>query len=300
MQFLINIPQKRIYAMGKVLGGLAYCLDNRHRRIVRRNLAFTHPEWPRSCIREVSRRVFQNAAATLLEILQISSFSKVDVQKRVRIRGTKNLQTALKCPNGVIMISAHLGNWEMAHLAVSCCADTSMLLVARRIRPDILNEGLNNIRQRFGNSVIDKKRALPKMARRLYEGKILGLLIDQEPKHSRGTSVTFFGKPTTITPGPGLLARRYGSLILPVFCVRETNGSLTLVIEQPIHPVKTDHPDTDLNKNMQAMTLAIEKAIKTYPDQWFWFHKRWKHHFPHLYKEDLDRLRHRRARKKKR
>jgi len=299
MQFLAQLSPKRTSAGGKVLGTLAYCLDNRHRRIVRRNLVFTYPQWSRNYIREVTRRVFQNTVTTLLEILQIMGYSKADIRKRVRIEGEENLQGVIKSPTGTILISAHLGNWELAHLAVSAYADTSILLVARHIRPDILDRALNKIRNRFGNIVVDKKKALPRMARRLHRGQMLGLLIDQEPKHARGVDVTFFGKPTAITPGPAILARRYGSPILPVFCVRDRGGNLTLVIEPPIRPIRTKHPDTDLHTNMQAMSLAIEKAIRSYPDQWFWFHKRWKHHFAHLYKEDLNRLRRRRARKKR-
>ncbi|MBW2195746.1 MAG: hypothetical protein JRF37_09305, partial [Deltaproteobacteria bacterium] len=185
MRFLTSIPQRRIFSVGKLLGSLAYSLDNRHRRIVRHNLEFTHPEWPRAHIREVAQRVFQNTAITLLEICQITCFSKEDILKRVRIRGEENLQRAVENPKGAIMISAHLGNWEMAHLAISCYASVSMLLVARRIRPEMLNQGLTKVRKRFGNTVVDKSRALPKMARRLNGGKVLGLLIDQKPKHSR-------------------------------------------------------------------------------------------------------------------
>ncbi len=300
MRFLAQVSTKRISRVGKVFGSVAYCLDNRHRRIVRRNLLFTHPHWSRNYIRQITRRVFQNTATTLLEILQITCFSKMDIRKRVRIKGERNLQEMMKSPRGAILISAHLGNWELAHLAVSTYADTSILLVARHIRPQIVNQALNKIRNRFGNIVVDKKRALPKMARRLHRGQILGVLIDQEPKHARGVDITFFGKPTSITPGPAILARRYGSPIFPVFCVRDRDGNLTLVVEPPIRPIRTKYPDADLQNNMKAMSLAIEKAIKSYPDQWFWFHKRWKHHFPHLYKEDLNRLKRRRARKNRR
>jgi KDO2-lipid IV(A) lauroyltransferase len=262
-------------------------------------LEFIYPEWPSNRVQKTVQQVFENTAVTFLEISRFASFSKKDILASVQVRGEEYLRTALEAPDGLIMISAHLGNWEMGHLAVSCYRNRSMLLVARRIRPQILNRRLNQIRQTFGNSVIDKKRALPKMARRLHQKGILGLLIDQEPKHSRGIQVTFFGKPTSTTPGPALLARRYGSPILPVFCVRETDGSLTLSVERPILPVKTHDSDADLRENVQAMTRAVEAAVRAHPEQWFWFHKRWKHEFPHLYKEDLNRLKRRRAKTRK-
>jgi KDO2-lipid IV(A) lauroyltransferase len=284
--------------LGHVLGNVAYAVDLRHRRIVARNLAFAFPERSAAERKQINKRTFRNAATVLLEICEITRLSKRSLIQQLRIKGENNLRNVLKDPRGVLMISAHLGNWEMAHLAVSCYGERPILLVARQIRPDIVNQWLNRLRQRFGSVIVDKKNALPKMARSLKRREIVGLLIDQEPKHSRGVDVAFFDKPTAVTPGPALLARRYECPIVPVFCVREEDGKLTLIVEPSIEPRKTEDFDGDLRENVQAMTRAVERAIRCHPEQWFWFHKRWKHHFPYLYKEDLNRLKRRRAKRR--
>ncbi|MCK4486556.1 MAG: hypothetical protein KAU38_07330 [Desulfobacterales bacterium] len=295
--FIANIPQKRIAGVGKLLGMLVYLADLRHRRIVRRNLQFTHPEWSLDRIRRLSERIFQHLGVTVLEICQMTCFSREDILRKVRIRGKENLFNAVESPKGVIMISAHLGNWEMAPLFVSCYLQKPLLLVARQIQSKTLDRWIHRLRSNFGNIILNKKRALPKMARTLLQGKALGLLIDQGTKLSRGVEVTFFGRTATATPVAALLARRYDCPVLPVFCIREADAGLTLVVEPPLTLKRTEDLRADLKANTQIMTSAIEKAVRAYPEQWFWFHKRWKRHYPYLYPEDLAR---RQRRKEKR
>jgi len=298
--FIANIPQKRIAGVGKLLGMLVYFVDPRHRRIVRRNLQFTHPEWSLDRIQKLSRRIFQNLGVTVLEICQMTCFSREDILRKVRIKGKGNLLNATKSPRGIIMISAHLGNWEMSQLLVSCYLQKPMVLVARRIQSKMLDRWIHGLRVRFGSVVLDKKRALPKMARALQRGRVLGLLIDQGTKLSRGVEVSFFGRTTTATPAAAILARRYDSPVLPAFCVREADASLVLVVGPPLNLQKTDDPHADLKANTQIMTSAIEKAVRAYPEQWFWFHKRWKRHYPHLYREDLARRQRRKEKERAR
>jgi len=298
--FIVSIPQKHVARAGRLLGMFVYMVDLRHRRITRRNLQFAHPEWSRESIQKLSRRVFQNIGITFLEICQMTYFSKEDILRKVRIKGEENLLNAIKSPKGVIMISAHLGNWEMASLVISCYLQKPLVLVARQIQSKTLDDWIHRIRGRFGNIVLDKKRALPKMARTLRNGKALGLLIDQGTRLSEGVEVSFFDRTVTATPAVALLARRYDSLVLPTFCIREADAGLTLVVEPPLTLKRTEDLRADLKANTQIMTSAIEKAVRAYPEQWFWFHKRWKRHYPYLYPEDLARRQRYKEKKRRR
>lgn len=298
--FIASIPPRHIARVGRLLGMLAYILDRRHRRIVRRNLQFIYPEWSNDRILKVSKRVFQNTGVTVLEICQMTCFSREDILRKVRIKGKEYLVNAMKSPKGVIVISAHMGNWEMTPLSTSFYAQERVLSVARQIPSKFLNRWIHRLRSRFGNSIVYKKRALPKMARTLHQGRVLGILIDQETKHSAGVEVTFFGRTATATPAAALLARRYNSPVVPAFCVREADDRLTLLVEPPLTLKKTEDLRADLKANTQIMTSAIEKAVRAYPEQWFWFHKRWRGHYPYLYAEDLARRQRRREKKRAR
>ena len=294
---LSAIPPSQVAFTGRCLGILAHLLDGRHRNIVTTNLKFTHPQWSRDTIHDLSGKIFQHLGATLFSILQINGFTRHQILAAVRIRGERHLHNAFRNPKGAIVISGHLGNWEMGILFCSLYMQQPMVLVARPIEIGVIDRWLYRFRTRFGNVIIDKKNALPHLKHALRHGAVVGLMIDQEPKHKDGVDVDFMGRTVSTTPAVALMARRYDVPVFPTYCVREKDGGLTFVMEPPLKLQKTGDIRADLQANTQAMTHAIETAIRTYPDQWFWCHKRWKKYYPHLYKDLLARQE-RRARKR--
>ena len=298
--FMARIPHKRIATIGRVLGILIYVIDVRHRRIVRRNLKFVYPEWPFERVTKKSKRIFQNLGITILEICQMMCFSGHDILDRVNIKGEEYLLNAMRNQKGVILVSVHLGNWEMVPLFWPLYFKTPITVVARQIQNKIINQWIHRLRTQFGSQVIYKDEALPEMTRTLRQGKILAILIDQGIKSSLGIKIKFFNKYVTATPSAALLAMRCKSPVLPGFCIRNTDGTFTVTLEPPLIIRRTGNLDADLKTNTQTMTDAIEKIVRKYPEQWFWVHKRWRKYYPNLYPEDMDRRRHRRSRKKQR
>ena len=286
--FIVNVPKNYIVKVGNILGWLAYLFDARHKRIVRRNLKFTHPQWSENHIRKLTLRIFQNMGITILEICQMTCFSKEDILQKVRIRGKENLLNTTKSPKGVIMISAHIGNWEMCHLFLSSYLQKSQVVVARN-QPVFIERIINKLRTSTGNTIISKKGAMIKLVRTLRKGKMIGILIDQGTSRREGVDVTFLGRNTYATHAASLLAARYNCPVLPVYCIRESDAELTVIVEPALKLNKTADVRADLQTNTQIMTDSVEKIISLYPEQWFWFHKRWKRHYPELYPEDLAR-----------
>lgn len=297
MHLFAAIPKNILCLWGKILGMLIYYLDMPHRRVVTRNLKFAYPEWADEEICKVPRRIFQNLGITILEILQMAFFSKEDFLQNIRIRGEAHLLDAVEGGKGVIIISAHLGNWEAASLFSPCYFGYPVTVVVRKIESGIINRWIFKLRTRFGNSIIDKEGALPEMTQTLRGGEILALMIDQGTKKSEGVELVFYGKKVTVTPAAAMLALRCKSPVLPVFCVREEDQKLTIIIEPPLQLVKTKDLRSDLSTNTQIMTDAIENTVRRYPDQWLWLHKRWKRFYPDLYPEYIARRKRRRAKK---
>jgi KDO2-lipid IV(A) lauroyltransferase len=293
--FIASVSHKRIASIGRVLGMLMYGIDVRHRRIVRRNLKFVYPEWSTERVKRKSKRVFQNLGITILEICQMTCFSSDDILDKVKIRGQEHLLNAMHDNMGVIVISAHLGNWEIVPLFCPLYFKTPITVVARQIQNKTINRWIHGLRTRFGCRVIYKDVALPEMTRTLRQGKILAILIDQGTKSSLGVKIRFFNKFVTATPAAALLAMRCKSPVLPSFCTRNADGAFTITIEPPLVLKRTNDLGSDLKTNTQIMTDAIEKAVRKYPEQWFWVHKRWRKYYPHLYPEDMDRRRRLRA-----
>ncbi len=296
---IVKIPQKHIVGFGKLLGRIAYLLDGSHRRIVRRNLAFAYPAWSRLKIKKTSRHIFQNFGITFFEFFQLAALSKDDILNRTRIIGQENLQCALARKKGLVIVSAHLGNWEMA-LQYGCCfLQQPILGVAKKIRFAPLNRWVHRLRSRLGNKIIYKKGALTEMRQTLRRGGVLVLLVDQS-RRSEGVDVTFFSHKVTATPAAAFLAIRCKSPVLPIFCVRNANGRLTVEVKPPLEMKRTDDFRSDVQTNTQIITDAIEEEVREYPDQWFWMHKRWKKYYPHLYPEYQARRKRRHQRNRRR
>lgn len=281
------------------MGKLLYVVDAPHRRIVHRNLQFTHPEWSTFYIQQSSKRIFQNLVIAILEIFQMSFYSCDDYFGRIRLVGEEHLYSALKKNKGLIIFSAHLGNWEVGLQYLTCLLNLPITGVAKKMRLKPLDRWVTQSRSRFGVRIIEKKGAFSEMMQTLRRGEILALLIDQS-KSSEGIIVKFFDKLVRTTPAVAMLAIRCKSPVLPMFCARAEDGQLTIFVEPPLAIQRTRDLRSDLTQNTQMMTSMVEKAVRKYSDQWLWLHKRWKTHYPLLYPGYLDRRRQRNEKKKQR
>ncbi len=294
---ITKIPRHLIINSGKLLGLLFYSLAIPHRRLVRRNLQFCYPEWSAKEIRELSRRIFMNFGITLVEMLQCTFMSHEEVLKALRVEGEENFNKAFKSNRGIVIVSAHMGNWEVG-LHITNYYGKPMLGVAAKTRYGWANILLSRSRNRLGNTIIDKKGALPKITEGLRRGEVIGMLIDQS-RRKHGVEVTFFGRKATASPAAALLALRCNSLVLPAFCVRRSDGQLTIQVKTPFELTRTGDLRSDIQSNTQRMIDVVEEMVRTYPDQWFWLLKPWKVHYPNLYSEWDARRRKRKAKKKR-
>jgi KDO2-lipid IV(A) lauroyltransferase len=290
---------KHAVALGRILGTLAYLIDAPHRRIVRTNLRLAFPGWSSEKIRQTSKRVFQHLGATFVEICQLATYSKADVIARVRVVGADRWRRALERNQGLILVSAHLGNWEFGTQYAACFMQKPTLGVVKKIRFKPLNQWVHNLRTRFGIGIIYKKGALPDMRRALRRNGIVGLLVDQS-RRKEGVDVSFFGHRVPATPAAAFLGLRCKSPILPIFCVREASGQLTVHVGQPLNLKWSGDLRADVQANTQLITDAVERMIRKYPEQWFWVHKRWKKYYPHLYPEYQLRRRRRKEKEERR
>lgn len=299
-RFIARIPYQRMAAAGSMIGLLIYFVDARHRRIVRRNLSFAYPEWTAEQVKKMSLLVFQNLGTTLMEIGQLTCLSGADLLNRVNITGEEYLRQALDYHKGVVLISAHIGNWEIVPLFWPLYFKTPISVVARELENRVVDRWVCNLRSRFGGEVIYKETAMPEMIRALREDKALAILIDQGTKSSLGVKITFFDRFVTATSGASLLAMRCKSPVVPGFCIRNGDGTFTLHLEKPMFLKRTGDLRGDLKENTQTLTDVIEAMVRKYPEQWFWVHKRWRKYYPRLYPEDIARRKARRAKKNRR
>lgn len=290
---------KRAIAVGRIMGTLAYLIDVPHRRTVRRNLRLAFPDWSAEKIRRTSKRVFQHFGVTFVEICQLATYSKSDVMARVRVIGANRWQRALTENKGLIIVSAHLGNWEFLTQFAACFMQRPALGVVKKIHFQPLNQWVHNLRTRFGANIVYKKGALPDMRQALRRDGAVGLLVDQS-RRKEGVDVNFFSHRVPATPAAAFLGIRCKSPILPIFCVRDACGQLTVHVDHPLSIQRSGDLRADIQANTQLITDAVERMIRKYPEQYFWVHKRWKKYYPHIYPEYQLRRQRRKAREEQR
>ena len=285
--------------MGKILGHLLYYLAARHRRIVRRNLQFSHIFSSPQQLQNLSKRIFRHFGITILELLQMMCFSQKELLRNIQIEGIEIVIEALARQKGAVMISAHLGNYEVAWQSVPCYLGRQMVGVAKKMRNVRLDRLIHRMRTRFGNKIIYKKGALPEMMQTLRQGEMVGILMDISRRFD-GVEVNFFGSRATATPAAALLGLRCKSPIIPAFCYRNRNGKLIIRVEHPIEIKRTGNLRSDLQTNTQLITDRVERAVRKNPEQWNWILKRWKEFYPDLYPESEKRTQRIKKKEKKR
>jgi KDO2-lipid IV(A) lauroyltransferase len=296
--FIAKIPDAYLQFFGKILGKPLYYLAVSQRRIVNRNLRFCFVDSSPQQIQLMAKRIFQHFGITIIELLQMAYLSNQELVSKVRIEGKEILIEALTKQKGIVLITAHLGNYEVAAQYVPCILGQQMSVVAKKMRNARLNRFLHSLRTRFGNKVIYKKGALPEMVQTLRQGKIVAILMDISRRFD-GVEVNFFGRRATATPAAAILGLRCKSPIIPAFCHRKPTGELIVQIEPPVKIRRTKDLRSDLQFNTQLITDRVERAVRNYPEQWNWMLKRWKEYYPGLYPESKRRLEHIKKKEKK-
>lgn len=291
-----QISAARVVKLGRLLGMLLYFFDVPHRRLVGVNLKFCYPQWSRQQIRELCKRIFRNTGITLIEICQLAFISRKKLLSLFQVKDEANLVNALKLNRGVIIITAHIANWESGFAFAGCYFGRPLTGVARHLRNTRLDRWFYHLRTRFGNKIIFKKGALPEMRQTLRKGEIVALTMDQS-RGKQAIGVNFFDHQATATPAAALLALRCKSPVVPMFCIREADGILTVHTASPIQIQNSGDLRADLRINTQLMMDAVEDMIRRYPDQWIWFQRPWKKTYPRLYPAWEARRRRRKKRK---
>ncbi len=296
-RLFVGISPRIIMSLGNKLGAILFFIDVPHRRIVRRNLKFAYPEWTLKHVKQVSKEVFQNITTTVIEMWQMYFFSKGDMLDKARYSGEEHFKRAYNENRGVIIISAHMGNWEMIPMISPQVLKKPISVVVRKLRFEPVEKRITSIRTRFGSKMVNMKDAMPELIKALRCGEVLGLMVDQDLRSSISVKVDFFQHSVAATHAAALLALRCKAPVVPMFCNRAKNGRLKVRLEPALELQRTNDLRADIQVNTQMITGAIEKAVRSNPGQWLWAHKRWKKYYPNLYYESIRRRRRRRARK---
>lgn len=255
---------------GARFGRLLFRLSKKHRNRAIANLALAYPEMPEAERVQLARKVFEHFGMVATDFMRTSARSDEEVASNMVVEGRENFDDALAQGKGILLVTAHFGNWErFAQFARS--QGQEIFAVARDADDTKVQSDVARLRELTGLTVISRGNAARTMISLLREKKIVAVLPDQNCAES---FVPFFGLPTGTVLGPATLSLRTGAPLLPAFCARVGPG------KYHSHVFPAIQPKPGVEDKVEALTRAmndtIEGIIRMYPEQWLWFHDRWK------------------------
>lgn len=259
--------------LGRILGRIAYLLIRRQRRIAMENLARAYPDAGPAKRRQMARKVFENLGMVLFEMAWSIRLNAAQHHRYFTVEGLDHLRNAHGEGKGVMILTAHFGNWELLSV-ISAMLDYPLGVVYRPLDFKPLDRFITDYRSRFGGRLIPKKKTFRKVLRFLSQEKLVLLLMDQNVAWREGVFADFFGHPACTNKGMALLAMKTEAPVVPVFLIRQKGGFVCRFL--PIIPlIKTGDKSKDLEANTEQYNRVIESVVREYPEQWFWVHRRW-------------------------
>jgi len=274
------LPKSFTYKILKAIAKLFFKLEKRRSRLTIINLKAAYPDKSEEEIRKLAISSYESVAITLAEII-FMLHDKINLDDMVEnsqefLQKMKDYTQNAK--NGVIVITAHFSNWELAAEFLPFHG-YPMVAIGRMGNNKLIEENITTpFREKYGNKNIYKKNALFGMIKALKRGKFVGLLYDQKSGGKNSVKVNFFNLPADTTKSIAELKLKFNPKILPIFFAREKNGKYTPIIYEPIE--YTADEEEDIEKKIEKMTQKyndiLEEVVRKYPEQWFWMHNRWR------------------------
>ncbi|NTV29423.1 MAG: lysophospholipid acyltransferase family protein [Candidatus Omnitrophica bacterium] len=223
-------------------------------------------------VSEQAREVFRNFGRYLVDFFFMYRVNKQFIENNVTFEGKENLERAVARGKGIIILTAHIGNWEMG-AAVLSEMGYKMTVIALPHKERSVNDLFNRQRMKHGVSIVPISVAIRRCIEALRKGQMVALLGDRD-FGSFGTPMMFLGRETHIPKGAAVFAHKTGATILPAVVIPTGNGTFRTCFEAPIIPPDGRVDDkVAVRELIQQGTVAIEKLVRRMPTQWLMFRK---------------------------
>ncbi|HXC96665.1 MAG TPA: lysophospholipid acyltransferase family protein [Edaphobacter sp.] len=270
------LPRNLARAVGATIGALAYRLLGRLRSVGLRNLELAYPEMPSAQREIILRSEYRNLGLLLAEFCKMPGYTPESASRFIRYEGLENYQAARTKGKGVLVLTGHLGAWELSSFYHSLMG-MPMGMVIRRLDNPLVDAFVNRIRCLHGNRVIHKDDFARGLIASMRAGETVGILMDTNMTPPQGVFVPFFGVQACTASGMARIAAKTGAAVIPGFLLWEESEQRYVLHFGPELPVvHTGDSEQDATVNTATFTAAVESYVRRYPGQWLWVHRRWK------------------------
>ncbi len=270
------LPRRGARAVGVGIGKVVWMLLPRLRRVGLRNLEMAFPAQTEADRQAVLQGVYRSLGRQIGEFCKMPGYTAETASEFIRYVGLEHYLAAKAKGKGVLVVTGHLGAWELSSYYHSLMGHP-MSLVIRRLDNPLVDEFVNAVRCKHGNRVIHKDDFARGLLRAMHNGETVGILMDTNMTPPQGVFVPFFGTEACTATAVARVALKTGAAVLPGFLVWEqAEQKYVLRFGEELQLVRSGHTDEDIVANTALFTAEIEAFVRRYPEQWLWLHRRWK------------------------
>lgn len=281
--FVTKLPKSLLRILIRFFAAIGYLVDKKHNKIAKVNLDLAFED--RMSEKEkiyIIKKCYKNLLYLLKEFIINQTISKEDLLKKITFHNEHIYFDAIQKKQGVIFLTAHYGSWELLSLAIGAKFGP-MSIIGRKLDSVAMNAILEQNRQRFNVTLLEKRGAMRGVLKALQKGENVGLLVDQNTAEQEGILISFFGKKARHTPAAAQFSKKMNVTIIPTFITTDDYEQFNITFYDPMLPSQ-DNQENDIIKSVQAQADITQFVIENKPDEWFWFHRRWKNQYKELYK----------------
>ncbi len=286
-----GVPRATALKYGRNLGDIAFVLAKKARNTALKNLRFVYGDaLTEDARRDLIRGVFRHFCMMAIDFLRgplLNTPADLDALIASVEGWEENVAPLLREKRGVIICTAHIGNWEMLGRYI-VSRGVPLTVIVRNPEDEQFAAWAKRMREGAGFSVAAKGESAKKLLTILKRGEALGILPDQ---NSGDMFIPFFGVPTGTAAGPALLAARTNAGVICCWCLTDPaqDYRYRIIFEAEIPRGETGDKQTDLSGVMTEVNARLEARIRETPEQWLWLHDRWKATFEEHNQDRLPR-----------
>jgi len=246
------------------------------KEVVFDNLKHAFPDLSEKEIKNIAYGSYKSFAITLVEILYLPRINKEQIKDVVKINNLDLVDRKEKEKNGVILLTAHFGNWEYFAISTGLNLNKNLSVIVKSQRNPYVNDWMNKARTRLINEVVPLGISIRNIYQVLLNKGLIGLVADQRgPEES--IKLDFFGRKTSVYTGPAILSLKMNSPIIYAVAVRQSDYSYKVDFTEISKEDLPDDYEGKVKVLSERLLIHLEESIRKNPDQWLWMHKRWKH-----------------------
>ncbi len=268
------LPERAADKVGRRFGRFLHRIGIR-RDIVNANLRLAFPDRDDRWIESTTLRAYEHLGREAAAMMRLSKLDASAVVERTQAIGWDQMERARSLGKGVLLVTGHYGNWEIAAASVAS-RGVPIAAIVRRQGNRLVDERLQQLRRNLGVETIYQGQAPSRVPRILRANGVVGIVGDQDARRA-GIFVPYFGRLASTHRGPALFALRLGAPVFSCIARRLPGEDVQYeVTGERVEFTPTGELDADVRSLTAELASRLERAVRVAPEQYFWFHKRWK------------------------